>query len=282
MDEPSPRKYHVAHHGRKFGPLSLVELSSRRLSHDMLVWCEGMPEWVPIGTLPELQPYVRHAAPARTVAPPTPGNTAGQSAAGQSAAGPPARRAVSRPDPAAQPGGVWAAGGGPPPPPAGNTGRLSFVAITSIVLGGLGLVGCPLSGAGQFLNPLTLGVADFVSLNRTVYITLWTVLYSLFTFVSLAMVIAGIGLLRKCRWAATTSIVASVACLAGYLVAAVFQTFFVLLPVVAKAVDAGENPGLALVAGGLNLVAVAMVVGLVWHAVSIMLVNSPPVRAHLR
>ena len=70
MSGPPQRAFHVAHKGRKFGPLSLADLSTRRLTEDMLVWSEGMPQWVPVSQIPELAPYVQHAAATRTSLPP--------------------------------------------------------------------------------------------------------------------------------------------------------------------------------------------------------------------
>jgi TM2 domain-containing membrane protein YozV len=67
---PTERVYHVMHRGKRYGPLSRVELSSRVLTNDMLVWREGMPEWVPIGTIEQLSAYVRYAAAPAGTAPP--------------------------------------------------------------------------------------------------------------------------------------------------------------------------------------------------------------------
>jgi uncharacterized RDD family membrane protein YckC len=55
---PPDRAYHVSRNGERFGPISGFELSRRRLTSDMLVWWRGLPEWIPIETVPELAPYV--------------------------------------------------------------------------------------------------------------------------------------------------------------------------------------------------------------------------------
>jgi len=55
---PPDRAYHVSRNGERFGPMSGFELSRRRLTSDMLVWWRGLPEWIPIETVPELAPYV--------------------------------------------------------------------------------------------------------------------------------------------------------------------------------------------------------------------------------
>ena len=54
---PSP-EYFVTHNGKKHGPFSIENLISRRLTSDMLVWCQGMENWVPVGSIEQLSPYV--------------------------------------------------------------------------------------------------------------------------------------------------------------------------------------------------------------------------------
>lgn len=50
--------YFVTHNGKKHGPFSIETLISRRLTSDMLVWCQGMENWVPVGSIEQLSPYV--------------------------------------------------------------------------------------------------------------------------------------------------------------------------------------------------------------------------------
>jgi len=64
------RVYHVQHRGQKYGPFSQVELSARILTHDMLVWREGMADWTAIGSVEELRPYVRYVTNVHTTVPP--------------------------------------------------------------------------------------------------------------------------------------------------------------------------------------------------------------------
>jgi len=254
--------YYVAHRGRKYGPLTLAELSSRRLSTDMLVWTEDRPDWVPITDVPELRQYIHHAAAVSLVAPPL------------------------RPSGAATPAATPPHGGGSlsllPRLPAtvsspSSTSRY-VVAVTTIVLAVSGVLLCPLHLIGYFFLPGSRAVGTG---GDGVSITVWSTLYATFFLVSIAMLAAGIGLLNSRRWAALTSTTASIACLVAYCVAAVFQSLFVLVPAMSRA-NANDDRLSMLVAGGLNGVALAMLVGFTWHVVSLVIVNSPSFRARLR
>jgi len=50
--------YFVTHNGKKHGPFSIENLISRRLTSDMLVWCQGMENWVPVESIEQLSRYV--------------------------------------------------------------------------------------------------------------------------------------------------------------------------------------------------------------------------------
>ena len=267
MDDASTRKYHVAHQGRKFGPLSLVQLSSRRLSSDMLVWCEGMPEWIPVGDIPELRPYVHHATASHTVAPPTaPGASmpATSSFRGNATA--------SRP-PAAAPTFMPAQ---PPMPSTRAGGRLKFVGVSMIVLGTLGLLCCPFSVYGAFIQEMP---PDFD--NKTIA-AMHAVIYSCLFLVSIPMLVAGIGLLRKRRWAAVTATISSIVVVLLYVIASAFDCGFVQLPYLRLMEDAGSNEEMVGFVIGMGIASLATIVGLIWHGVMVFLLNSKALRQSLR
>lgn len=263
MSDSMGRRFHVAQNGRKFGPLSLAEISTRRLSSDMLVWCEGMTEWVPVADLDELRPYVRHAAAQRPVVPPK--QTEYSRSAELQSAGPEAL-------PPAPPV--------PPPPASTGEGRIMFVAITTIVLGAVGLLGCPLAVIGSFMNEQAARIADEIGVGRTEYLVLWVVVFVVLLMVSIAMLVGGVGLLWKRSWAAATSRIASAVCLMVNLVTGIWQLFFVLVPV-GKLVADGAS-GWFLVMSGLNLTGFVMLCGVIWHVTSLLVLNSAGARAGLR
>lgn len=275
MDDASARKYHIAHQGRKFGPLSLVELSSRRLSADMLVWCEGMPEWVPISTIAELRAYVHHATASHTVAPPTatsaamPMTTTSSSVRGNSTASPPPGAAP----PVAPPQ--------PPTPPTSGGGRIKFLGISMIVLGTLGLLCCPVSAVGTFFQELPADVAEVIDMPT--FAVGRAIIFGLMTAVSIAMLTGGIGLLYRRRWAAVTCLIASIACLMTYLLAGILECSFLYVPLIGLAQDANADPKTVGVAiGMIASAAIVWMPGLIWHSVMIFLLNSKAVRQPLR
>lgn len=47
-------KFYVAVNGEKLGPFEEQKLLSNGVTATTLVWCEGMPNWMPAGTIPEL------------------------------------------------------------------------------------------------------------------------------------------------------------------------------------------------------------------------------------
>lgn len=270
MDDASTRKYHVAHQGRKFGPLSLVELSSRRLSSDMLVWCEGMPEWVPISAIAELRGYVHHATTSHTVAPPTASNGAVPMTATSSFRG---NASSSSTPPSVAPAFVPPT---PPTPPSGGAGRIKFLGISMIVLASVGLLCCPLSALGTITQEMP-EVLD----GQTIAVV-HGVLYTCMVLVSIPLLIAGTGLLRGRRWAALTGTLSSVGCIVLNLAASAFDCGFVQLPLLNVMEHAGDREAL----GGLVIVfmlgALATIAGIIWHTVMIFLLNSTIVRQNLR
>jgi len=49
------RQYFYYHENEQFGPFVLADIRDMHLPEDMPVWYEGMAEWQPAATLPELQ-----------------------------------------------------------------------------------------------------------------------------------------------------------------------------------------------------------------------------------
>jgi hypothetical protein len=277
MANAGDRKYHVAHSGRKFGPLSLAELSAKRLSHDMLVWCEGMPEWVAIAEIPELKPYVRHAAAARNVAPPA---STGMPMLPPAGVGP---AAATGPSVSTTP--TW-----PPPPPAAfaPTGRLKFLAITTIVLASLGLLICPFNiwatlagavpGLGQLEDSLDLDpVIDFDGIRIPQAIILIVLLLA-----SLSMLIGGIGLLKRQRWAAMILIASSVFCILAHLSSFILNVGVLSWPLLMQIGNNAAAQVRGVLIGGVIGAALAAIAGVGWHITSLLLVNSAAVRQHLK
>ena len=165
MSEPSNAsqpQWFYAQFGQQHGPVPLETLrdllAARQVSGEDLVWTEGMPEWLPAGSVPELAGAIggagQQAPPMSVPPPPAPGGysvpTAGYA--------PP-------PPPGYPPGGM--------PPPPGTAGYPNPVAYgapaqadqsgkatTSMWLGissiALGLC-CPLVGIGLGIAALVVG-----------------------------------------------------------------------------------------------------------------------------
>jgi hypothetical protein len=62
-------EYYFAEGNQQRGPHALEELSSFGLKPEMLVWRDGLPEWVPAGTLPELASLFSSVQQVMAVAP---------------------------------------------------------------------------------------------------------------------------------------------------------------------------------------------------------------------
>lgn len=56
------RQYFYLLDDEQCGPFVLADLIDVKLPQDILVWYEGLPEWQPAGTLPELQDMYREQA----------------------------------------------------------------------------------------------------------------------------------------------------------------------------------------------------------------------------
>lgn len=61
--------YHYTDNGQQFGPFTLEELRDFHLPPDMLVWYEGMSDWQPVNSLPELQDQFNAPPPPPPVSP---------------------------------------------------------------------------------------------------------------------------------------------------------------------------------------------------------------------
>ena len=68
--------YYIGDAGQQRGPFTIEQLRHMHLSPDTLVWREGMPQWQPARSIPELQLYTAHPAmPYATAQPYTPGDS---------------------------------------------------------------------------------------------------------------------------------------------------------------------------------------------------------------
>lgn len=260
MSDPTERRFYVAHKARKFGPLSLAELASRRLTDDMQAWHEHLPEWVPITEIAELRPYVRSAAATRTIDPPS-----------QSWGGGP------RPGPAPP----LPTGGGvaPPPPVQPVGGRVKFLGVTSIVLASLGLLCCPVSLFGTWTSTIPTDTVNpfAIWLERTVTL-------SILLLVSIPMLAAGIGLVRGRRWARILGVISSLVCILTYFAMLVLDISFVYWPLLTAAgTPEADMPGGS--AGLYAMISVGVfspIAAMAWHVTTVALLNSATVRSSLR
>lgn len=59
------KPYFFVRDGQQAGPVLPEQFRLNGVSASTPVWCEGMPDWVPAGQIPELQPYLSYpSAPA--------------------------------------------------------------------------------------------------------------------------------------------------------------------------------------------------------------------------
>lgn len=63
--------YFVSAQGKQIGPIPFNQLRNYGITHNTLIWCEGMPNWIEAGRLPELQEILVETPPQ---VPPIPGN----------------------------------------------------------------------------------------------------------------------------------------------------------------------------------------------------------------
>ena len=206
-DEANDRIYHIAHRGQRYGPLSRIELSARTLTHDMLVWREGMPEWIPIADIEELRPYVKHAANTRTTVPPRSSGGRG------SLSGPPL----------------------PPPPAVGQTGpqprsgAATTIGILNIVFASVALLCYPV---GILLNLVSASDGSPLSdvLQRPEVRYGQAVAWGLGMAIAVPMLISGIGLVRRRNWGRATAVVSAWCGLVLQAVYFVFMFFTAVMP----------------------------------------------------
>jgi len=212
------RVYHVMQRGRRYGPLSRVELSTRVLTNDMLVWREGMTDWVPIGAIEELRPYVRHAAAGAGTAPPTlrPGTEA-QPPASVSL---PPLPVPADPEPLAVPTNQL----------ANTIGRIN------IVLGILGLVIWPLTLLTEPVDAVVVANAAIIAVRPGVRLA-DTVLTLLGVLISVPLLAAGLGLVRRRAWGHTVAVASACSCLLLQLAIVAYTIGYLLLPMLASVVE---------------------------------------------
>jgi hypothetical protein len=211
------RVYHISHRGQRYGPLSRIELSSRSLTHDMLVWREGMPEWVPIAAVDELRPYVKHAANTRTTVPPT--TTGRRPQAGTNPLPP-----------------IVVVPPGPPP----RSGAATTIGILNVILASLTLLCWPFGIlANIFPNPQLGPLADV--LQRPVVRYGQATTLALGFVLAVPMLAAGIGLTRRKIWGRTLAVVCAWCGLGLQAVHFVFMLFAAILPLIEIAAEL-EDP----------------------------------------
>lgn len=272
MRGPPERTFYVSHKGRKFGPLSIADLSVRRLTDDMLVWSEGMPQWVAVSQVPELEPYVQHAVAPRTSRPP--------SRTGR----PPSQPTVVGVDPSNA--NQFVSGTLPPgvpnpvTPRPSSPGRVKFLAITAVVFGALGLLCCPLGIVGSFFqNQEQMPPGSLLSLQALKGYQI--VVNIAMLILSIPMLIGGIGLLKARRWGATLIAITSGLCCVAYLASTVFYFYYVQFPSLRWAIEADLETGTLLIAGAIIGILVSLVV-IAWHVTNIFLLSSAKLRSCLK
>lgn len=57
------KKYYLYNGARQYGPFSFAELKHQHLLRDTPVWYEGLNEWIPAGSVEELQEILPSACP---------------------------------------------------------------------------------------------------------------------------------------------------------------------------------------------------------------------------
>jgi hypothetical protein len=212
-DGANDRIYHIAHRGQRYGPLSRVELSARTLTHDMLVWREGMPEWIPIADVEELRPYVKHAANPRATIPP-------RSPGGRRHSGP------TIPPPIVV---------GPAALPPRSTAATT-IGVLNIVIASLTLLCWPV---GILVNLVSTSNGSPLSdvLQRPEVRYGQAVVLGLGMMIAVPMLIAGIGLVRRRNWGRTMAVVCAWCGLVLQAVYFIFMIFTAVLPLFEIAVE---------------------------------------------
>lgn len=214
------RTFYVSHKGKKHGPFTLATLSSRHLSHDMLAWTEGMPEWLPIAEIPELASYVRHAPPPRTTAPPR------------------GRSSDRTPEPTSGPT-IPAV---PPPlqpeePTPPRSGLATTMGVFNIILAAFSILGLPFLIWGEFAFTAQPGdVTAEIMMSAEARLGR-AISFGVALLIAVLFLIAGIGLVRRRRWGRMMSIVAANASIFHLIGGCVFSTLAIVMPLQELAAD---------------------------------------------
>lgn len=228
LDDANDRVYHLSARGNRYGPLSLIELSSRKLTHDMLIWREGMSGWVPIGEVEELLPYVVHKHARHTAKPP-----------------PRAKQkfVLDTPPPP------------PPVPPPRRSHAATTIGVLHIVFASLFLLCWPLAIVGQFISPPDDGtpLSDVLSRPEVRYGQAASLAVA--WLVAVPMLIAGIGLVRRRVWGRTLAVVVAWSGIAVQAISFVFLLVAAIMPLFGIAVEI-DNPDIWLGAFGFTIGAV--------------------------
>jgi len=257
-DEASARVYHVSHRGQRHGPFNRIELSARRLTNDMLVWREGMPEWVPIGDLEELRPYVLHAAVTRISVPPV--VSSGSRPTGPTVPPPPI---VTK-----------------PLPPASQSNAATTIGILNTIFAALGLLCYPILIFGNLLSiNSNAPLADV--LKRPEVLRGQAVAFGLGFVLSVPLLISGIGLVRRKSWGARLAVV----CAWGGIALQAVYFFFMLVAAVIPALGIAaelDNPTTWGYAAGIMLGSVlGMFVAAIYDVVVLFVMANPTVKRSL-
>jgi hypothetical protein len=183
MQSDDERQYMIGHRERELGPFTLRELAERRLTRDMLVWYEGLADWVPISEVPELRGYVQ-SSPQSPIRP---------------------HRVPVGPEPVTPPPPPP-----PPPPPHKPSGWAAVMGWIFIVVGGVCLLGVvaavialAIDPAGM-RSPLAASEAlDVMDISPRIQ---WPLL-STSGLLTLLQIAGGYGLLMQKRWGRVVSFV---------------------------------------------------------------------------
>lgn len=65
-------RYYIIYNGQQVGPMSREQLLSYGLNPNSSVWTDGMPQWVPAYTIPDLMEIMPQERPANGGTPPPP------------------------------------------------------------------------------------------------------------------------------------------------------------------------------------------------------------------
>ncbi len=263
MNQPMDRIYHVSHRGKRFGPLSLVELSNRILTHDMLVWREDLPNWVPIGELPELLPYVRHAASNNRTTPPA-------------QVPPPAQVALAKRAPLVPPPPLITPPELLPSPP--RSAVATTFGVLGVIGGSLGLICSPFAIAGALAAPqdgplLFANNPEFQGLRILGFIAGF--------LLSIPLLIGGIGLIKRKAWGRVTALVCSIAGIVLHVFSAAIVWAYVVLPTFGLAGDIGSGEAMGEALGVSIIASAEPCIGLVYHILTIVSLRLQSVKRSL-